>query len=63
MLLQASSFCPSKPTSLLGAINRAIALYRDRKAWQLMQKRGMRSDVSWQKSAGRYAALYKTLTR
>lgn len=56
-------FFPVETQSLLGAINRAIALYSDRKAWQLMQKRGMRSEVSWQKSAGRYAALYKTLTR
>jgi starch synthase len=56
-------FFPVETPALRGAINRAIALYGDRKAWQTMQKRGMRSDVSWQKNASRYAALYKTLAQ
>lgn len=56
-------FLPVETTALQGAINRAAALYGDRKTWQTMQKRGMRSDVSWKKSAGRYADLYASLAR
>jgi starch synthase len=56
-------FFPIETMALRGAINRAIALYSDRRAWQTMQKRGMRSDVSWQNSASRYADLYASLTK
>ena len=34
---------------------------QDRKLWTQMQKQGMKSDVSWGKSAERYAALYSSL--
>lgn len=53
-------FSPVETGALRGAIDRAVALHRDGKTWAKMQKRGMRADVSWQKSAGRYAALYKS---
>ena len=33
----------------------------DRAVWTRMQKRGMKTDVSWTASAGRYAALYRGL--
>ena len=42
-------------------IRRAIHLFEDRKLWTQMQKQGMKSDVSWGKSAERYAALYSSL--
>jgi starch synthase len=35
--------------------------YQDRKLWTQLQKQGMKSDVSWEKSAERYAALYSSL--
>ncbi len=54
-------FAPSDPLALHGAINRAVALHRDKAAWQAMQRAGMRSDVSWTHSAARYAALYRSL--
>jgi starch synthase len=38
---------------------RAVDLYADPKAWQKMQMQGMKMDVSWGRSAGRYAALYR----
>ncbi|MGE3832717.1 MAG: glycogen synthase GlgA [Parvibaculaceae bacterium] len=38
---------------------RAASLYADPKAWQNMQLQGMKMDVSWGRSAGRYAALYR----
>ena len=54
-------FSPVEAGALAGAINRAMTIYRDPRTWRTMQKRGMKSDVSWGKSAARYAALYKTL--
>jgi starch synthase len=54
-------FLPVDQAGLDNAIARTIALYRDRPAWTRMQKRGMKTDVSWEKSAGRYAALYERL--
>jgi starch synthase len=54
-------FTPSDPLALHGAINRAVDLYRDKAAWQAMQRAGMRADVSWTHSAARYAALYRSL--
>ncbi|PZM08527.1 glycogen synthase GlgA [Rhizobium tubonense] len=46
---------------LLHAIRHTMQLFRDRKLWTQMQKQGMKSDVSWGKSAERYAALYSSL--
>ena len=54
-------FAPVEAGKVEGAIRRAQALYGDAKTWQTMQKRGMKSDVSWSKSAGRYADLYRGL--
>ena len=46
---------------MLQAIRRAMTLYADQKVWTQLQKQGMKSDVSWEKSAERYAALYSSL--
>ncbi|HEX8047091.1 glycogen synthase GlgA [Rhizobium sp.] len=54
-------FSPVTAEGLLQAIHRAIYLFQDRKVWTQMQKQGMKSDVSWGKSAERYAALYSRL--
>lgn len=54
-------FAPVNEDSLLQAVRRAIRLFRDRKLWTQIQKQGMKSDVSWGKSAERYAALYSSL--
>jgi len=55
-------FAPADATALDDAIGRAVALYREPKAWAQMQRMGMKMDVSWEKSAARYAALYRRLT-
>ena len=34
---------------------------RDQTAWRKIQRRGMKSDVSWDRSAAHYADLYATL--
>ena len=54
-------FSPVTATGLLQAIRRALHLYADQKVWTQLQKQGMKSDVSWEKSAERYAALYSSL--
>ena len=55
------SFGPVTSDTLGRALRRAIRLYDDRPVWTAMQKQGMKSDVSWETSAGLYAALYSDL--
>jgi len=54
-------FAPPSAAALADAIRRTLALYADEKMWRKMQRRGMKSDVSWQTSATRYAQLYASL--
>ena len=48
--------------ALYEAIRRTVRLYHDDKAWRKIQRRGMKSDVSWDTSAARYAELYANIT-
>ncbi|ODT70074.1 MAG: starch synthase [Pelagibacterium sp. SCN 63-23] len=54
-------FAPPSEGALADAIRRVLALYADEKSWKKMQRRGMKSDVSWETSAARYAQLYASL--
>ena len=54
-------FSPVDTSALARVIERAIRLYADRKAWNSIQRAGMKTDVSWEKSAARYAQLYQKL--
>ncbi len=54
-------FAPPSEAALADAIRRTLALYADEKMWKKMQRRGMKSDVSWESSAARYAQLYASL--
>jgi starch synthase len=56
-------FAPVDYGPMQDAIRRTIALYRDKPTWQAMQQAGMRADVSWARSAARYANLYKSLAK
>ena len=56
------SFGPTTADGLRRALRRTFRLYADNKAWMNMQKQGMKSDVSWERSAGLYAELYANLT-
>ncbi|MET0240518.1 MAG: glycogen synthase GlgA [Sphingobium sp.] len=47
--------------SLMGALARAQALHADGATWAGIQRAGMRADFSWNRSAGRYAALFRRL--
>jgi starch synthase len=54
-------FAPATTEALRDAIKRAVALYGRPKVWRKMQRRGMKSDVSWDLSADKYAKLYEKL--
>jgi starch synthase len=48
--------------ALITAVRRALELFRDRRAWHAMMRRGMAQDHSWARSAEQYRALYRSLT-
>ncbi|HEX3574405.1 MAG TPA: glycogen synthase GlgA [Rhodopila sp.] len=54
-------FWPTTPPALQGALHRLLGLWRDRPAWDQVQRNGMAADVSWRGSASRYVALYRSL--
>ena len=56
-------FAPPAAEPLGAAIRRPAALYRDRAVWRQLQHNGMAADVSWRRSATRYAALFQAITR
>jgi starch synthase len=55
-------FTPVDGAGLASALRRAIALYRG-KDWAAIQRQGMKADVSWDRSAARYAEIYAALVR
>jgi starch synthase len=54
-------FAPADAGAFAHAIRRVVAAYSDASTWAALQKQGMKADVSWAKSAQRYADLYETL--
>ena len=46
---------------LAAAIARTVALYRQPETWRRIQRNGMASDVSWSRSGGDYAEIYRQL--
>jgi starch synthase len=54
-------FGPVTAGSLYEAIARANMLFADKLTWAGMQRAAMAADFSWERSAGRYAALYASL--
>jgi starch synthase len=49
------------PRAMVTAVRRALELFRDRRAWHAMMKRGMALDFSWARSAEQYRTLYRSL--
>lgn len=47
---------------LKGCVERALAVYDDPKIWNNLVLADMAQDFSWQKSAGRYRAIYEKIT-
>ena len=56
-------FSPVTQEALEHALERTSALYADKAAWASLQQAGMKSDVSWTRSAARYADLYRALLK
>ena len=56
-------FSPVTLEALEHAMERTSALYADKAAWASLQQSGMKSEVSWTRSAARYAELYRALLR
>ena len=51
-------FHPVTSHALAAALIDAATLFRDRRAWTMLQKNGMRQRVGWDAAAADYAALY-----
>ncbi len=47
---------------MLNAVRRAVAAFRDERAWRALQKNGLACDFSWEASAAKYAELYKKIS-
>jgi starch synthase len=56
-------FAPVTQDALEHALRRTAALYADKAAWASMQQAGMKAEVSWTRSAARYADLYRSLLK
>ena len=56
-------FSPVTQAGVETALDRTAVLYRDRALWKSVQQAGMKADVSWTRSAARYAQLFRELNR
>ena len=54
-------FNDAVPSALIEAIKRSLLLYSDKKAWQKIQRNGMKKDFSWHNSANQYLTLYNAI--
>jgi starch synthase len=54
-------FAPTSATKLGDALDRAMALFGDTKAWQKIQRNAMKHPVGWDSSAARMAEIYREL--
>ena len=48
------------PAALVGAVRRALELYRNTKRWKELQRAGMQGDFSWDASAREYVKVYES---
>jgi starch synthase len=55
------AFVEPTPEALLAAVDRLLAVWRDRDRWRALMRRGMRADWSWDRPARRYLELYREL--
>jgi starch synthase len=54
---------PESTDALIHAVRRAAMLQRQTPRWQALQRNAMASDVSWARSAARYAEIYSSLNK
>ncbi len=48
-------------SALAGAVDRALALYRQPLVWRRLQRQAMSQDFCWSRSAAKYVALYRLM--
>ncbi|MGN7294176.1 glycogen synthase GlgA [Rhizobium sp. SAFR-030] len=56
-------FHPVNPDGLRLALRRALDTYSDTRNWARLQNQGMKTRFSWERSAEKYAAIYRELVR
>jgi starch synthase len=56
-------FVPYDSSAMLAAVDRGLALYRDKTSWHALMRRAMAMDFSWERSARLYSHLYQQLSR
>jgi len=54
-------FAPVTQEMLAATVLRVVRVWRDQATWRRLQANALRSDVSWTRSAARYAALYRDM--
>jgi len=54
-------FAPVTTELLAATVRRAVLLFADIPAWRRLQANAMACDVSWDRSAARYAALFREI--
>ena len=54
-------FAPYTAQALLAAVDECLMVYRNRPAWNALQRRAMAMDFSWNRSAKNYTDLYRQL--
>lgn len=47
--------------ALIAAVQRALAMYKDKPAWTALMRRAMTEDWSWSASAKKYVQLYNDI--
>jgi starch synthase len=52
-------FADYHPDALLDAVQGALAVWENPRAWRRLQRNGMRKDFSWERSAAEYVKMYK----
>ena len=53
----------TNPDEMADALRRALTAYADRRRWPFLQKRGMKQDFSWDKSAAVYFRTYTKMLK
>lgn len=54
-------FAANSGDALLHAVHRLMQAYGNADVWTSIQRQGMKADVSWDRSAGKYVELYRSL--
>ncbi len=52
-------FQPAEPLPMIDCLQKALAVYQNKKAWRQLMLNGMKENFSWDRSAERYIRLYR----